>query len=86
MKGYPEPGRGKNVLCVPVYPLCLPVHPCVPHMRCVQVTTDNAGEAGAVVAANPSAHVGKVYNVVGPSYSNAILAELFSEALGKSVE
>lgn len=39
-----------------------------------------------MVAANPSAHVGKVYNVVGPSYSNAILAELFSEALGKSVE
>jgi uncharacterized protein YbjT (DUF2867 family) len=66
---------------VSVHPLCAPHH-----MRCVQVTTDNAGEAGAVVAANPSAHVGKVYNVVGPSYSNAILAELFSEALGKSVE
>jgi NAD(P)H dehydrogenase (quinone) len=50
------------------------------------VTTDNAGEAGAVVVANPRPHVGKTYNVVGPAYTNADLAAAFTAALGKPVE
>ncbi len=60
-----------------------PVSPTAPY---ASVTTDNAGEAGAVIVANPGPHTGKVYNLVGPAYTNADLAAAFTATLGKPIE
>ena len=61
-------------------------YPFSPDAPYASVTTDNAGEAAAVILASPAKHAGKVYNVVGPAYTNAELAAAFTAELGKPIE
>ena len=61
-------------------------YPTSPDAPYASVTTDNAGEAAAVIVTNPAKHAGKVYNVVGPAYTNAELAAAFTAELGKPIE
>lgn len=49
------------------------------------ISVSDAGEASAVILANPEPHLGKKYNFVCKPFSNNELAAAFSSVLGKEV-
>ena len=68
---------------------CIHVYGCVLLLRVpwtCQVSVEDAGEAGAVIVANPAKHVGKTYTIAGPLYSHADLAAAFTASTGKPVQ
>jgi uncharacterized protein YbjT (DUF2867 family) len=60
--------------------------PVDPSKPLASVAVQDAAAAATAILTNPSAHVGKTYNIVGPAYTHAQLAASLSSSVGKSVE
>ena len=60
--------------------------PADPEKPFAGVVSQDAGEAGATILVNPTAHVGKVYIIVSDRFSHGDIVRSFSKALGREIK